>query len=524
MATSTIQTPGVYINELDAFPPAVMGVPTAIPAFIGYTPQASIQGRSVLNTVQKVNSFTDFKTIYGYPDPPPPAAPAKQYNPQYYLVKQTAQPKTGDYININGSYYLLLPDASTIYYFYNSIKFFYENGGGEAYIISVGTYGPALGQPLSAGAPIINPNIKLAELLNGLALLMNEQEPTMYICPDATLLSIADNGTLMQEMLKQNNLLKTAISIFDIIGGRNPDPLLYTNDISTFRSNTGSVGLMYGTAYYPFVCTDIMQAGDIDYNNFFGGEVASLAAIINPPANPDPAVTAIFAAIANPADPSTTAQKNRALLSASNSYSNLSEQVLAIINILPAGGAIAGVMTTTDNNRGVWTAPANVSIAGAVSLPIKLTDHQQVGLNVDALQGKSINALRSFIGKGIVVWGARTLDGNSNDWRYIPIRRTLIYIEQSCKLATQNYVFEPNDANTWRMVIGMLSNFLNTMWRQGALQGARPQDAFTVLCGVGSTMTSADILNGFLKVNILVALLRPAEFIVISFQQQMGNG
>jgi len=194
---------------------------------------------------------------------------------------------------------------------------------------------------------------------------------------------------------------------------------------------------------------------------------------------------------------------------------------LSEVNILPASGGMAGVITTIDNQEGVWQAPANTSIVGAATLPIRLSESQQGNLNVDAVTGKSINAIRFFNGLGILVWGARTLDGKNQDWKYLPIRRTMIFLEQSCKLAAQSYVFQPNDKNTWESVKAMIGSFLTTIWKDGGLMGSSPSDAFSVDCGLGSTMTSDDILNGFMNVTVKVALVRPAEFIVISFQQQM---
>jgi phage tail sheath protein FI len=120
-----------------------------------------------------------------------------------------------------------------------------------------------------------------------------------------------------------------------------------------------------------------------------------------------------------------------------------------------------------------------------------------------------------------MVWGGRTLDGNSQDWRYINVRRTLIMIEQSLKLATRAYVFEPNDANTWITVKGMMINFLTNLWKQGALAGSSPEQAFDVQVGLGATMTPTDILDGKMLITVKVAIVRPAEFIVITFQQKM---
>lgn len=522
MADSTINTPGVYINELNAFPNSVVPVATAVPAFIGYTPEAYYQGKSYLNLPTRITSFAEFQAIFCFPEPAPPANPVKQYAPQYYLVPQKSQPQ-GNYLNINGTYYSLVPDPNTVYYLYNSIKLFYENGGGTAYIVSVGSYGPPSKMPASPGEHLVNPNVQLNDLQRGLSLLQNEPEPTMYICPEATLLSVADNATLMQAMLLQCSQMQSAISIFDVIGGKDPDPLLYTNDISTFRNSTGTTALNFGAVYYPFVGTTIMQNGDIDYTNLFGGDVNQLAPIINPADYPDPTVTSILATIANPSSGLSIAQNNNALLNASQSYSRIMNAVLADANILPPSGGMAGIITTVDNQNGPWQAPANVGMIGVSSLSINLNDSQQADLNVDAVSGKSINAIRLFAGQGILVWGARTLDGNSDDWRYVPVRRTMIFLEQSCKLAAQSYVFQPNDKNTWEAVTAMISSFLTSVWKQGGLIGASASDAFSVSCGLGTTMTSDDILNGFMNVMVKVAITHPAEYMVFTFQQQQAT-
>ncbi len=524
MNLSTIKTPGVYIDEVNEFPNSVVPLSTAVPAFIGYTPQAIYEGKSYTNVPTKITSFADFQAIFCYPNPAPPADPAKQYNPEYYLVKQKSKPERGDYINIEGDFYSVLPDPNTIYYLYNSIRLFYQNGGGDAYIVSVGTYGPASGKPTDVGEQVVNRNVSLNDLMNGLSLLKNEQEPTMYICPEATLLSVDNNETLMQEMLLQCLEMQTTIAIFDIIGAKDPDPILYMNDIETFRNNTGSNGLNYGVAYYPFVGTTIMQNSDIDYTNLFGGDVKQLEPLLNPPSNPNSAAASILSTIMSPpSNPLTVNQYNSALMNASKTYSMIINHVLKDANLLPPSGGMAGVMTVNDNQFGVWHSPANTSMVGVVDLPIQLSSQQQEPLNVDAVSGKSINAIRFFNGQGILIWGARTLDGNSLDWRYISVRRTMIFLEQSCKLAARAYVFQPNDSNTWNAVKAMIESFLNSVWKQGGLQGATPNDAYSVACGLGSTMTSEDLLNGFMKVSVKVALVHPAEFIAIEFEQEMAK-
>ena len=126
-----------------------------------------------------------------------------------------------------------------------------------------------------------------------------------------------------------------------------------------------------------------------------------------------------------------------------------------------------------------------------------------------------------FPGMGNMVWGARTLDGNSNDWRYINVRRMMIFLEQSVKEAARAYVFAPNDTSTWESVKSMISNFLESIWRQGGLVGPKAADAFAVNIGLGSTMTAEDIRQGIMNVMVKVALSHPAEFIIITFQQEM---
>lgn len=151
---------------------------------------------------------------------------------------------------------------------------------------------------------------------------------------------------------------------------------------------------------------------------------------------------------------------------------------------------------------------------------VNITHEQQEDLNIHT-SGKSINAIRPFAGKGILVWGARTLAGNDNEWRYIPVRRFFNMAEESIKKATEQFVFEPNDKNTWVKVRAMIENFLTLQWRAGALSGAKPEQAFFVRVGLGETMTAQDILEGRMNIEIGMAVVRPAEFIILKFSHKM---
>ena len=189
--------------------------------------------------------------------------------------------------------------------------------------------------------------------------------------------------------------------------------------------------------------------------------------------------------------------------------------------ILPPAPAIVGVYASVDNSRGVWKAPANVSLSNVIKPVLQITNEQQDNLNIDVVAGKSINVIRAFTGKGTLIWGSRTLAGNDNEWRYVPVRRFFNFAEESIKKATEAFVFEPNDANTWVKVRAMIENFLILQWRAGALAGAKPEQAFFVKVGLNETMTALDILEGRMIVEIGMAVVRPAEFIILKFYHKM---
>jgi len=202
-------------------------------------------------------------------------------------------------------------------------------------------------------------------------------------------------------------------------------------------------------------------------------------------------------------------------------YNKILAEISNLSITLPPSSAMAGIYSRVDADRGVWKAPANVSLNYVISPTVKITNTIQDGLNIDTTQGKSINAIRNFTGKGTLVWGARTLAGNDSEWKYIPVRRFFNMAEESIKKATEQFVFEPNDANTWIRVRAMIENFLILQWRAGALAGSKPEQAFYVRVGLGQTMSAIDILDGKLIIEIGMAVVRPAEFIILKFSHKM---
>ncbi|MBE0662683.1 MAG: phage tail sheath subtilisin-like domain-containing protein [Bacteroidales bacterium] len=216
-------------------------------------------------------------------------------------------------------------------------------------------------------------------------------------------------------------------------------------------------------------------------------------------------------------------QAEKAIFASHTFFHGVNDKVTEYMRTLPPSAAIAGVYATIDRTRGVWKAPANISLNSVIGPAVKIDSRDQESLNVHTT-GKSVNAIRAFAGKGTLVWGARTLAGNDNEWRYVPVRRFFIMVEQSTKKASEPFVFEPNDANTWVKVRAMIENFLILQWRAGALQGAKPEDAFFVRVGLGETMTELDILEGRMIVEIGMAVVRPAEFIILRFSHKMLTG
>jgi phage tail sheath protein FI len=191
-----------------------------------------------------------------------------------------------------------------------------------------------------------------------------------------------------------------------------------------------------------------------------------------------------------------------------------------ILDFVPCG-IVAGVMARTDVRRGVWKAPAGLdaSLNGTAGLSVKLTDLENGKLNQ-----VGINCLRTFAAGGRVVWGARTMRGGdsfADEYKYVPVRRTALFIEESLYRGTQWVVFEPNDEPLWAQIRLNLGAFLHGLFRQGAFQGKDPKDAYFVRCD-RTTTTQTDINLGIVNIIVGVALLRPAEFVVIKIQQIAG--
>lgn len=184
-------------------------------------------------------------------------------------------------------------------------------------------------------------------------------------------------------------------------------------------------------------------------------------------------------------------------------------------------GAVAGLMARIDSLRGVWKAPTGeeADIRGIDGLDLVFSDYENVVLNP-----RAVNTLRTFSSR-VVNWGARTMDGDDHfvsDWKYIPVRRTALFIEESIHRGTQWVLFEPNGEPLWSEIRLNVGSFMHTLFRQGAFQGKMPKDAYLVKCD-SETTTQENINHGIVNILVGFAPLKPAEFVIIKFRQLAGQ-
>ncbi len=459
------KTPGVYIEEIPKLPPSIASVETAIPAFIGYTEKAQLkEPGDLLNKPKRISSMLEYEQMFGLPFP----------ETTIQVTIDTTQ--TGK-IDIQGK--VLTPSKYLMYY---SLQMFFINGGGDCYIVAVGDY--------SSGGVI-----DLETLRGGLTEVAKVNEVTLILFPDG--LSMAEPGNyyaLHKEAMDQCADLKDRFTVMDV--WVNPTDIAF-DPITTFRNEDfGDIDTRkYAAIYYPRVYTRL----DYQYD-------ASGATV----------------AIVGKGDGSLSGTLQE-LKSKNNAFYH---QAIGAINdielVLPASSAVVGKYAQVDDTRGVWKAPANVGLDYAIRPEVVISAKQQEGLNVDVQDGKSVNVIRSFPGRGpAIIWGARTLAGNDNEWRYVSVRRFFNMVEESVKNATEQFVFEPNDRNTWIRVKSMIENYLTLQWKAGALMGTTTREAFFVKVGLNETMTELDIWEGRMIVEIGMAVVRPAEFIILRFMHKM---
>ncbi|MEP5340746.1 MAG: phage tail sheath C-terminal domain-containing protein [Algibacter sp.] len=547
---SNYLTPDVYTEEIPLLPPSVAGVSTAVPAFIGYTEKAPKNEDGSIRPI-RISTLLEYKEIFG--------------------EAQSAS-FTVDVDNNSGAIHgvQVTPPQSTLYH---TLDLYFKNGGGECYIISIGIYASYLESKAKAA------------FIKGLEALSKEDEPTLIMLGEATKLQADDYHEICTEALQQCSKLKERFCIFDIqkddsngsdfrngIGNNNLKygaaytPYLQTSlcysykDTDVVVKQLTSVGddvyeleheglnITYSGNSFEFApkfkinggsgtdidisvtSTNVLTIRNVDVSGVDVSDILDIWANVEDKSGFNikaldgrATVNQVGGNAGVPLIKRAASSDNLESYKVDQSalYNKVVSQLAKEKITLPPSAAIAGIYATTDRERGVWKAPANVSINAVNGPIIKITSSDQEKLNVDATAGKSINAIRSFVGKGTLVWGARTLAGNDNEWRYISVRRLFNMIEESTKKASSFAVFEPNDPSTWLRVKAMIESFLYGVWQQSGLAGSTEEQAYFVNVGLGKTMTQRDVLEGRMIVEIGIAAVRPAEFIILKFSHKL---
>ncbi len=478
MSVLKLSTPGVYVQEISTLPPSVAEVETAIPAFIGYTAKADrLAAGDLVMVANKINNMSDFEHFYG-------GAPLESNNSITVAVKDYGNSR----YEVGFTYDATQRSKNNLYY---SVKHFYDNGGGTCYIVAVDTYKASVDKDL---------------LKKGLDVVYEVDEVTLLVVPESAKNDAAAYTDVVNKMIGQAAALKDRFALvdpFQVTPKNTADPNGDIDaDVKVIRDASLSVAEnRYAAAYYPNVVTTYDFQYDLPNLQIDTYTLVGVAA------------------------PSVAGHAAGMLLSAAGAgsvlYNKVKDELKKQYVTLPPTPAVAGLYARVDSTKGVWKAPANESLMSVIGPDIAISNREQENLNVDSSSGKSINVVRSFPGYGTLVWGARTLNGNDNEWRYISVRRFFNMVEESIKKSSQWAVFEPNTINTWVKMQAMIENYLFLKWKEGALAGVKPEQAYYVRVGLGTTMNAIDVLEGRMNVEIGMAVSRPAEFIVLSFTQLM---
>jgi phage tail sheath protein FI len=501
MAPTTYATPGIYVEEISTLPPSVAEIATAIPAFIGYTETHT--GEQPI--IKVIRSLRDYEESFGQAPSAPWKIIVREVEAEQFSYE--IQDSSGQSVPIFSKPKFLL---------WYAIDHYFRNGGGRCFVVSIGSTDPGS-------------DFAKDKFLNGIEELEKADDPTLVVIPEATQLG-KDYGEIYQRALAHAFKMKDRFAIIDTkIDATKTSPSDITAESAKgLRGVVGTERLDRGAAYYPDLITTLSHrivTSKLEVT-ITKTDIASSSAAASSTAGSTTAGSGAAASgtAGSSAAGSSTSSKLDSLSTGTNNIHY--NKILKILSdqrvILPPSAAIAGAYASVDRERGIWKAPANISLQAVVAPVIQVTTEDQEGLNIDST-GKSINAIRSFPGSGTLVWGARTLDGNSNEWRFIPVRRLFISVEESVKKATAFAVFEPNDISTWLKVKGMIDSYLYTLWERGALQGTKAEQAYFVNVGLGKTMTTDDILAGKLIVEIGLAAVRPAEFIILRFSHKLAE-
>ncbi|MEQ1961648.1 phage tail sheath C-terminal domain-containing protein [Xenorhabdus khoisanae] len=463
--SDNLKTPGVYIEEDASLALSVSNSPTAVPVFIGkFTPKTAEPTQACIrisNWLEFTSAFslapvTDIVINSSHSSDDETKKEAQETPKVQVLSASVAEDEPEKWIhNIERINQSLAVEA---------LKLYFQNGGGACYIYSLND---------------INDGLALAAIPE---LIEQKGDITLLVCPEDD-----------QDYYKNK--------VYDAVSS-----LLNDNKVGYFLiadSPDGKSVPSSGTrtkiaAYYPQLETNLTLSALPDdkdviisgYEDESGKDKLKNLAELR--------------------------KKNETLAQVIDARLQQEQQRQLT---LPPSTAIAGIYCQTDNQRGVWKAPANVALTGIKGLKDKVDDGRQGAMN-----DKGINVIRSFTGRGFMVWGARTCtDVNDTHWRYIPVRRLFNSVERDIRQALRAVLFETNNQPTWMRAKAAVDQYLYALWQKNALMGNSPEEAYFVHIGQDITMSDADIKQGRMIMKVGLAAVRPAEFITLQFTQDVAQ-
>jgi len=555
---SEFKTPGVFIEEIPKFPPSVAQVETAVPSFIGYTEIALDKNKPLKMVPTKISSLMDYETYFG-----------KAHKESIKLQDTVDQGLT-----------LVKPNVKFLMYY--SLQMYFANGGGPCYIVSVGPYGSDVVKndlKLGLDASALQEESTIVVFPDATSLTDQEEFYALYQDAIAQADDLKNRFLIMDTFLGESKSKdeETDFNTVEFLRNRIARTmhaaayfphlktvLNYTFDEDVAIDHAGLQPANASGGFFATSVTDLETLGALAAAEITGAteeEPADLKVLIDiaesviaiveevnvtadskisltaaqsylqdlkdededrDVADITGIITTLKTAVNGAQDKKGDAHglKLEALKTTNSALYNQIKKVISGLNVvLPPSTTMAGVYAKVDGTQGVWKSPANLGLNYVIAPTEKISNKEQESLNVEP-NGKSINAIRTFIGKGNLVWGARTFDSENTEWKYISVRRLFDMVEKSVENAMQRFVFETNDANTWVKAKAMIENYLNQLWMSGALAGSTPKQAYYVI--VGKETTSAqDVLEGRMNIEIGMAAVRPAEFIVLNFSHKL---
>jgi len=529
-----VSYPGVYVQEMPSGVHTVIGVSTSTTAFIGRA------ARGPVNQPVSINSFADFERIFGG------LWPGSQlgYSVRNFYLNGGRQAVI---VRLFAGFAPTPPDHSSATL---------DAGGLSLEAASPGAWGNALRARVDANvAPgqaqiyglqegdlfnlsVLDTQAGTLEVFRNVSVKPGSQQVDKVLASSSNLVRLADGASLPAaaptpngdpapgKSVWQDDHASTGVAAADqATDGADLAETDFTTGPNLQANKQGLYALelvdLFNLLVIPPYKPNGVGLGDVDAS--LVGEAAAYAEsrramlLVDPPSS------------WNNKDAAKTGMQNLALGTASANamvfFPGLNQPNPLHGNQMetyPPAGAVAGVIARTDAQRGVWKAPAGLeaSLVGVSQLAVPLTDDENGELNP-----LGINCLRTFPGAGQVVWGARTLQGDdrlASQWKYIPVRRLALFLEESLYRGTKWAVFEPNDEPLWAQLRLNVGAFMHDLFRQGAFQGQKPQDAYFVSCD-SSTTTQNDIDQGIVNIIVGFAPLKPAEFVVLYIQQIAGQ-